>query len=75
MGSVRPERVKRIAKMLYEKYPGRFSSDFEENKKIIESVANIPSKKFRNMIVGYVTRLAAEYGTADATGKESVEKS
>ena len=57
MGKVRTEKVKRIAHELVKRYPGKFTSDFEENKKIVMSLANIPSSKLRNRIVGYITRL------------------
>jgi small subunit ribosomal protein S17e len=59
LGNVRPEKVKKVAQQLFERHSHKFTDDFEENKKVLESLANIPSKKFRNMIVGYITRLAA----------------
>lgn len=59
MGNVRPEKVKKIAHELVKRYPSKFSSNFEENKRIVMSVANIPSTKLRNRIVGYITRLMA----------------
>ena len=34
-----------------------FKETFEENKKIIERFAEIKSKKLRNIIAGYITRL------------------
>jgi small subunit ribosomal protein S17e len=57
LGKVRTEKVKRIAHEFVKRYPGKFTSDFEENKKIVMSLANIPSSKLRNRIVGYITRL------------------
>ena len=57
LGNVRPEKVKRIARELVQKYADKFTTDFEENKRIIESIARIPSTKLRNRIVGYITRL------------------
>ena len=57
MGKVRTEHVKRIARELIEKFPGKFTADFENNKRILESVAEIPSSKLRNKIAGYITRL------------------
>ncbi len=58
LGNVRSEKVKRIARELFRKNPDTFTADFKENKKLIESLASIPSKKLRNTITGYVTRLA-----------------
>lgn len=61
MGNVRPEKVKRIARELIRKYPGKFTSNFEENKKILSSMAFIPSTRLRNSIAGYITRLVSIY--------------
>jgi small subunit ribosomal protein S17e len=58
LGNVRSEKVKRVARELFERYPGKFTADFEENKKLIASLMNVPSKRLRNTITGYVTRLA-----------------
>ena len=57
MGNVRPEKVKRVARELFEKYPNKFTTDFEQNKKLLESMINTPSKSLRNTIAGYITRL------------------
>jgi small subunit ribosomal protein S17e len=59
LGNVRSEKVKRIARELLERYPDKFTADFEENKRVISSLVRIPSTKFRNTIVGYITRLVA----------------
>ena len=34
-----------------------FTEDFNENKKRVVQFADIPSKKIKNVIAGYVTRL------------------
>jgi small subunit ribosomal protein S17e len=49
------DRVKRISTELLEKYPDRFSIDFDQNKKIIKEIAVIRSKILRNKIAGYIT--------------------
>ncbi|MEM2341586.1 MAG: 30S ribosomal protein S17e [Candidatus Bathyarchaeia archaeon] len=57
MGNVRPEKVKKIARELVKRYPDKFTTNFEENKKILSSLASIPSIRLRNSIAGYITRL------------------
>ena len=57
MGNVRSDRIKRISHDLVNRYSDRFTTSFEENKKIVLSVAVIPSTKMRNRIAGYITRL------------------
>jgi len=59
LGNVRPEAVKRIAHELIRLYPDKFTTDFEENKKIIVTVTKITSTRLRNRIAGYVTRLVS----------------
>jgi len=57
LGNVRSEKVKRAARELLRRYPDKFTTDFEENKKMIASLAKIPSTKLKNNVVGYITRL------------------
>ena len=57
MGKVRNETIKKFARSIIEKYPERFTKDFESNKKLLDEVADIQSKKLRNQIAGYVTSL------------------
>lgn len=59
MGKVRTEQVKRIAQELIKRYPDKFSTDFENNKKLVESLTSISSTKLRNRVAGYVTRLTS----------------
>jgi len=56
-GKVRTELVKRIARELVERFPDKFTTDFENNKKLLESLTNISSKNLRNRVAGYITRL------------------
>lgn len=58
MGRIRTTLVKRTSKKLHEQNKGRFTADFSENKKVLGSVADIKTKRLRNLIAGYITRLA-----------------
>jgi len=40
-----------------EKYPDKFTEDFEENKKIVNEVLVVESKKIKDQVAGYITRL------------------
>ncbi len=55
MGRIKTALIKRIASTLLEKYPERFSSDFEKNKEVLKEIMEIKSKKIRNMVAGYIT--------------------
>lgn len=67
MGKVRTEHVKRIARELVERFPDKFTTDFENNKKVLESVAEIPTTKLRNKIAGYITRLMTLMNSGKST--------
>eukprot|EP00397_Hematodinium_sp_SG-2012_P063290 GEMP01087119.1.p1 GENE.GEMP01087119.1~~GEMP01087119.1.p1 ORF type:complete len:149 (+),score=32.85 GEMP01087119.1:48-449(+) len=57
MGRVRTKTVKRASKSIIEKYYAKMTMDFQMNKKIVEEVATIPSKRMRNKIAGFATHL------------------
>ena len=57
MGKVRTEMVKRISIDLIDKYPKSFTMEFEQNKQFLKEIGLDVSKKLRNKIAGYVTRL------------------
>ncbi len=54
MGRIKSKLVKRTAKQLL-KEKNKFNDNFEENKRILKD--SMPSKKIRNQIAGYITRL------------------
>ena len=41
---------------LIERYPDQFTSDFDENKTLVERFTDVDNKKMRNWIAGYITR-------------------
>ena len=57
MGRIKTTLVKRTAEDILKKNPDIFDSDFDKTKKNQEKVADIPSKKLRNGIAGYIVRL------------------
>ncbi len=57
MGRIKTQLIKRTTEDLMEKHSGDFTTDFSENKKILDSKLKISSKKMRNVIAGYATRL------------------
>ncbi len=61
MGKVRIGLVKRTARKLIDMYPDLFTEDFEHNKKVVSQLIETSSKKLRNQIAGYVTRLVKLY--------------
>jgi small subunit ribosomal protein S17e len=76
LGKVRTETVKRVSRELLRKYPDRFAGDFESDKAVVNELVLTSSKRLRNRIAGYVTRLKvveAERAAATQVAEESPE--
>ena len=54
--AIKPKYVKQLGKLLLEKYPEAFNTDFETNKESVATLTNVESKGVRNRIAGYITR-------------------
>jgi small subunit ribosomal protein S17e len=57
LGRVRPNYIKRISRKLVERFPEKFTKDFERNKELVDALTNINSKKVRNRVAGYTAHL------------------
>jgi len=60
LGRIKTKLIKRITLKLYKQHREEFKPEFEENKKMVSNFADIPSKKIRNVIAGYITRLVKQ---------------
>ena len=57
MGRIKTKKIKRASHKIYREHSEALTEDFEQNKQAVLKVAHISSKKLRNIIAGYVTRL------------------
>ena len=57
MGRVRTKTVKKASRQVIEKYYTKLTLDFHTNKRVVEEIAIIPTKRLRNQIAGFVTHL------------------
>lgn len=57
MGRVKTTLIKRNTLKLFALHKDKFKKNFEENKKIVDGLIEVKSKKLRNVIAGYITRL------------------
>ena len=57
MGRIKTDTVKRTTRKLVKLYPKKFTKNFERNKEALKDLAEIRSKKLRNVIAGYSVRL------------------
>lgn len=71
MGNVRTEQIKRVAKELIRRFPNRFSNNFDENKRVVETLVLGATTKVRNQIAGYITHAFAGTQTASTSSETS----
>ena len=72
-------KIKVLAKEVIEKFPDRVSADFELNKLLVsQALTGQVSKKIRNKVAGYITRLVRrglEKKLEEAEAVEAAESS
>ncbi|HLC82151.1 MAG TPA: 30S ribosomal protein S17e [Candidatus Nanoarchaeia archaeon] len=57
MGRIKTTFIKRKTRILWSKHGDKFTTDFTQNKGLTAQYAKIVSKKMKNTIAGYMTRL------------------
>ena len=57
MGRIKTQLIKRLTFESIKQNREKFSPSFEENKKVVAELLGGASKKIRNSVAGYVTRL------------------
>ncbi|MBN1792073.1 30S ribosomal protein S17e [Candidatus Woesearchaeota archaeon] len=57
MGRIKTRKVKAVTMDLLEEHREKFGTDFDENKLKVSELTGVESKKLRNIIAGYLTRL------------------
>jgi small subunit ribosomal protein S17e len=57
MGRIKTQLSKRLTFDIMKQSQDKLSQDFEENKKVVSELLEDASKKMRNTIAGYLTRL------------------
>lgn len=57
MGRIKSTFVKSSGQKIYQKAGAEFTENFDKNKEIVNKYAEIPSKRLKNSVVGYITRL------------------
>jgi small subunit ribosomal protein S17e len=73
LGKVRTETVKRVSIELVKKYPYSFNKEFQENKEFLDKIGLEVTKKFRNKIAGYITRLISSESELVSIDEEEYE--
>jgi len=56
MGKVKTEQIKHLGKELMTRFPNKFTTNFDENKRIVDEVTKGTTTRVRNKVAGYITR-------------------
>ena len=72
MGKVKTEHIKRLGQELMERFPDKFSSNFDDNKHTVDALTEGATTKVRNQVAGYITHTIS-LTQPDSSG-ETVEK-
>jgi small subunit ribosomal protein S17e len=73
LGKVRTDTVKRTSREVLRRFPERFTGDFESDKQAVNDLVSTQSKRLRNRIAGYVTRLKVVEAERAAATEVAVE--
>jgi len=73
LGKVRIDAVKRVSRELLRRYPDRFAGEFESDKQAVNELVITQSKRLRNRIAGYITRLKVVEAEREAATHVSEE--
>ena len=57
MGRIKTQLTKRIGKEIFDRHKEVLTTDFDKNKQLLHELTDIESKKIRNVVAGYVTKL------------------
>jgi len=57
MGRIKTTQIKRMGNKIYTLHKEKLKKTFDENKEVLPEIAEIPSKKLRNVLAGFITRM------------------
>ena len=70
MGKVKTDQVKRTGKELMRRFPTKFTTKFDENKRSVDSLTEGTTTRVRNQIAGYITRTLSLAQAGSSTGSD-----
>lgn len=57
MGRIKTTFIKHLTNKILAEHGDKFTDDFEKNKEILAEILEIKSKKIRNKVAGYITKI------------------
>ncbi|MBU1201029.1 MAG: 30S ribosomal protein S17e [Nanoarchaeota archaeon] len=62
MGRIKTKLVKGVTHKLMDAHEEELTKDFKQNKEKVSTMTDISSKKIRNAVAGYITRIKKRNG-------------
>lgn len=59
LGKVKTEQIKHLGKDLMARFPSKFNTNFDDNKRMVDEVTKGTTTRVRNKVAGYITRTNA----------------
>jgi small subunit ribosomal protein S17e len=56
MGRIRTKQIKRLGQKFMTLHKPKLAKTFDENKKQVQELSDVKTKKLRNQIAGYITK-------------------
>ena len=72
LGKVKTEQIKHLGKELMRRFPNKFTTNFDDNKRLVDELTKGATTRVRNKVAGYITRTIslAKGGSADESDLE-----
>jgi len=70
LGKVKTDQIKKLGKELMARFPSKFNTNFDENKKSVDALTKGATTRVRNQTAGYITRTLALAQASSAAESE-----
>ena len=68
------DRITRLSMQVLQRHKDKFTTDFAENKKLLDQLAVVRSKGLKNEMAGYITKFVKRENDSKALKEEEVEE-
>ncbi len=62
MGRIKTKLSKAVTHKMIAAHEDKLTTDFNQNKKLVSELTDVSSKKIRNVVAGYITRIKRNNG-------------
>ena len=74
MGKVKTEQIKHLGKELMTRFPNKFTTNFDENKRLVDTLTKGATTRVRNQVAGYITSTLSSAQANSAAVESEMEE-